>query len=65
MPNVYKLILEEKLINSKTIIQIAEDNDIPVTTVKNRLFHGRKMLKDAVLKKHKTLYNLYTSFDID
>lgn len=65
LPNVYKLILEEKLINSKTIIQIAEDNDIPVTTVKNRLFHGRKMLKDAVLKKHKNLYNLYTSFDID
>ena len=61
--DAYRLILEEKFINLKTIIQISEDNEIPITTVKNRLFHGRKMLKDAILKKHKNLYNLYISFD--
>lgn len=65
LPDIYKFILEEKFIKSKTIVQIAEDNNMPTTTVKNRLFYGRKMLKDKLLKKHKNLYNYYQNFDMD
>ena len=65
LPDMYKLILQEKFINSKTIVQIAEDNNIPTTTVKNRLFHGRRLLKERLLKKHKNLYALYENFDND
>lgn len=63
LPEAYKIVLEEKFINSKTIVQISEDNKIPITTVKNRLFHGRRMLKEAVFKKYKNLYNIYINFN--
>lgn len=62
MPEMYGFILEEKLIKEKTIVQIAEDNNIPITTVKNRLFHGKRMLKEQLLKKHKNLYMQYQDF---
>ena len=65
LPDMYRLILQEKFINLKTIVQIAEDNNIPTTTVKNRLFHGRRLLKERMLKKHKNLYNLYINFEND
>lgn len=63
LPEIYGFILSEKLVKEKTIIQIAEDNNIPVTTVKNRLFHGKRMLKEQLLKKHKNLYMQYKDFD--
>lgn len=63
LPDTYRLVLKEKFINLKTINQISEDNEIPITTVKNRLFHGRRLLKDAILKKYKNLYNMYINFD--
>ena len=62
MPKMYGFILEEKLIKEKTIVQIAKDNNIPITKVKNRLFHGKRMLKEQLLKKHKNLYMQYKDF---
>lgn len=64
LPEIYRFVLEEKLLKAKTIIQISEDNNIPTTTVKNRLFYGKKMLKEQLLKKHKNLYTQYQDFDL-
>ena len=64
LPDNYKLVLSEKLLNNKTINQIAEDNEIPITTVKNWLFKGRLSLRELIKTKYNYLYASYMEFDL-
>lgn len=64
LPENYKLIITEKIVNEKTITQIAYEQQIPVTTVKNWLFKGRLYLRELIKNEYNELYNSYMEFDI-
>jgi RNA polymerase sigma factor (sigma-70 family) len=64
LPENYKLIITEKIVNEKTIAQIAHEQQIPVTTVKNWLFKGRLYLRELIKSEYGELYNSYMEFDI-
>lgn len=59
LPDNFKLALTEKLINKKTIEQIAYDNQIKKTTLVNWLYQGRQALKEIVKEEYKDLYEDY------
>lgn len=59
LPDNFKLILNEKLLNGLTINQIAEKENIPVTTVKNWLFKGRLKLREMIKDRYAYLYESY------
>lgn len=56
LPDNFRLALTEKLINKKSIEQIAYDNQIKKTTIVNWLYQGRQELKKIIKKEHKDLY---------
>lgn len=60
LPDNFKLALTEKLINKKTIEQIAYDNQIKKTTLVNWLYQGKQALKEIVKEEFKELYEDYT-----
>lgn len=59
LPDNYKLALQEKLINKKSIEQIAHDNNIKTTTLVNWLYKGRQALKEMIMTEYKDLYDNY------
>lgn len=59
LPDNFKLALTEKLINKKTIEQIAYDNQIKKTTLVNWLYQGKQALKEIVKEEFKDLYEDY------
>lgn len=60
LPDNFRLALTEKLINKKTIEQIAYDNQIKKTTLVNWLYQGKQALKEIVKEEFKDLYEDYT-----
>ena len=49
----------DRLINNKKIEDIAYDNMIPVSSVKNWLRKGKVELQEIIKTNHKGLYNMY------
>ena len=64
LPDNYRLVLTEKLLNDKTLNEIAYDNNIPITSVKNWLFKGRLALRDLIKENYAYLYTQYVEFDM-
>lgn len=62
LPDNYKLVLKEQLVNKKKINQIAEDNKIPMTTIVNWLYKGKLKLQEVVKERYKNLYETYRSY---
>jgi len=62
LPDNYKLVLKEQLVNKKKINQIAEDNQIPMTTIVNWLYKGKIKLQEIIKDKYKDLYESYRSY---
>ena len=48
LPDNFKLVLTEQLINKKSIEQIAYDNQIKKTTLVNWLYKGKQVLKEII-----------------
>lgn len=53
LPEKYKYIIELCDIQGKTYNEIVEITNLPLQTVKNRLFHGRLKLEDSLKEKFK------------
>ena len=64
LPDNYRLILKEKLLNEKTLNEIAYDNNIPITSVKNWLFKGRLALRELIKENYSYLYSQYVEYDM-
>lgn len=59
LPDNYRLVLREQLVQKKKIDQIAAENKIPMTTVVNWLYKGKIKLQDVIKDKYSTLYESY------
>ena len=53
MPEEYALVLTLFLLNEQTYEEICAITDLPLGTVKNRLFRARQRLRDAVLRHYR------------
>jgi DNA-directed RNA polymerase specialized sigma24 family protein len=51
--------MHDRLINQKKIDDIALDNNIPVSSVKNWLRKGKTELQSIIKNNYPTLYDMY------
>lgn len=61
LPDNLRIVIHERFINSKKIEDIAYDNNIPLSSVKNWLRKGRGVLKETMKEKYAMLYNMYSN----
>ena len=59
LPDNLKIVMHERLINEKKIDDIATDNSIPVSSVKNWLRKGKVELQNIIKNKYPDLYDMY------
>ena len=59
LPNNLKMVMRERLINNKKIEDIAIDNDVPVSSVKNWLRKGKVVLNETIKERYPALYTMY------
>ena len=63
LPNNLQMVMRERFINNKKIEDIAIDNNVPVSSVKNWLRKGKDVLRDTIRERYTDLYNMYTDFE--
>ena len=63
LPDNLRIVIYERFINSKKIEDIALDNNIPISSVKNWLRKGKDVLKETVKQKYSSLYSMYANFE--
>lgn len=63
LPDNLKMVIYERFINSKKIEDIAIDNNVPISSVKNWLRKGKSVLKDTVKERYASLYYMYTNLN--
>ena len=54
--------MHERLVNEKKIDDIAIDNSIPISSVKNWLRKGKVELQNIIKNKYPDLYDMYMEF---
>lgn len=54
------MVMRERFINNKKIEDIAIDNNVPVSSVKNWLRKGKDVLRITIQERYADLYNMYT-----
>jgi RNA polymerase sigma factor (sigma-70 family) len=59
LPDNLRVVMYDRLINNKKIEDIAYDNMIPVSSVKNWLRKGKVELQEIIKANHSGLYNMY------
>ena len=59
LPDNLRVVMYDRLINNKKIEDIAYDNMIPVSSVKNWLRKGKVELQEIIKANHKGLYDMY------
>jgi RNA polymerase sigma factor (sigma-70 family) len=64
LPDNLRIVMRDKLVNQKKIDNIAYDNNIPVTSVKNWLRKGKTELQSIIKDKYTDLYNMYMEMSI-
>lgn len=62
LPDNLKVVMQERLINEKKIDDIAVDNSIPISSVKNWLRRGKVELQNIIKNKYPDLYDMYVEF---
>ena len=62
LPDNLKVVMHERLVNEKKIDDIAIDNSIPVSSVKNWLRKGKVELQNIIKNKYPDLYDMYMEF---
>lgn len=64
LPDNFRVVLHERLVNSKKLDDIAYDNNIPISSVKNWLRKGRIALQEIIKERHPILYDMYADIAI-
>jgi RNA polymerase sigma factor (sigma-70 family) len=59
LPDNLKMVMHERLINNKKIEDIAIDNNVPVSSVKNWLRKGKVVLNETIKERYPALYDMY------
>lgn len=59
LPDNLKMVMYERLINNKKIEDIAIDNNVPVSSVKNWLRKGKVVLNETIKERYPALYDMY------
>lgn len=59
LPYNLQMVMRERFINNKKIEDIATDNNVPVSSVKNWLRKGKDVLRDTIRERYTELYNMY------
>lgn len=59
LPDNLKVVMKDRLINKKKIDDIAIDNMIPLSSVKNWLRRGKVELQNIIKNKYPDLYDMY------
>lgn len=59
LPDNLRVVMYDRLINQKKIDDIAYDNNIPVSSVKNWLRKGKNELQEIIKNNHPALYDMY------
>lgn len=59
LPENLKMVMHERLINNKKIEDIATDNNVPVSSVKNWLRKGKVVLNETIKERYPALYEMY------
>ena len=62
LPDNLKVVMHERLVNEKKIDDIAIDNSIPISSVKNWLRKGKVELQNIIKNKYPDLYDMYMEF---
>lgn len=65
LPDNLRLAMTERLKNKKKIKDIALDNDVPESTLKNWIIMGRKELCKIIKVKYPELYSVYKNMNIE
>lgn len=60
LPDNLRVVMKERLLKEKKIDDIATDNNIPVSSVKNWLRRGKSELQNIIKNKYPDLYDMYT-----
>lgn len=61
LPDNLRMVIYERFIKSKKIEDIATDNNVPLSSVKNWLRRGKIVLKETVKERYSGLYYMYTN----
>lgn len=64
LPDNYRIVMSDRLLNSKKIDEIAYDNNIPISSVKNWLRKGKIALQDIVKAQYPILYDMYADLAV-
>lgn len=59
LPDNLRVVMHDRLVEQKKINNIAYDNNIPITSVKNWLRKGKTELQMIIKNKYADLYNMY------
>ena len=59
LPDNLRVVMYDRLINQKKIDDIAYDNNIPVSSVKNWLRKGKTELQEIIKNNYSDLYTMY------
>jgi RNA polymerase sigma factor (sigma-70 family) len=59
LPENLRMVMHERLINNKKIEEIAADNNVPITSVKNWLRKGKTVLSETIREHYAALYEMY------
>lgn len=65
LPDNLKIVMSERVLNNKKLEEIASDNNIPITSVKNWLRRGRIELNRLVQENYNDLYKIYKNYEIN
>lgn len=59
LPDNLRIVMKERIVNEKKIDDIAVDNSIPVSSVKNWIRRGKVELQNIIKSKYPDLYDMY------
>lgn len=59
LPDNLRVVMRDRLLYNKKIDDIAIDNGIPVSSVKNWLRKGKVVLQEEIQKRYSYLYNMF------
>ena len=59
LPDNLRVVMQERYIHKKKVEEIARDNQIPLSSVKNWIRKGESVLSEEVKRNYSELYDLY------
>jgi len=59
LPEIYRVVMKERLVHKKKIVDISREMAIPLNVIRNRIKTGRTYLANIVKETHSGLYGLF------